>query len=143
MAAEGPKEILRKARTAQRNIDRLQDEIRRLEEMRIFLSATDYSAVVVKHSASRGNVERMATDSRMEQLRKRLEREAERMAEYKLDAIALIGVLDDLGMQAVLWEYYIHAATNWDEAACRAGYSTRHAHRLHGQALEILRKSCH
>lgn len=107
--------------------------------MRICLSATDYSAVVVRHSASRGIVERIATDGKLDTLRRRLEDDIRRLAAEKMEAIALIGSIEDARMQDVLWEYYIRAAKNWDRAAENCGYSKRQAIRLHGQALQILR----
>ena len=116
-------------------------EIKRLEEMRTYLGATDYSAVVVKHSTGRGPTERMATNERLDRLRRRLEQDVQRLADEKLEAIALIGTLDDNRMQAVLWEYYIHAARNWEEAGQAAGYSERQARRIHGQALQQIRLS--
>lgn len=115
-------------------------EIRRLEEMRIYLSATDYSNVAVKHSAGRGSVEQIATDGKLETLRRRLARDVERLETEKLEAISIISSLEDQRMQAVLWEYYIHAADSWAAAGLATGYSERQAQRIHGQALQILRE---
>jgi hypothetical protein len=134
------KEQLSRARRTQIRIDQRIAEIKRLEEMRIYLSATDYSSVVVKHSAGRGSVEQLATDGKLDTLRRRLSADVERLAGEKLEAISIIGSLEDKRMQDVLWEYYIHAAVNWDTAARAAGYSRRQALRIHGQALQILRE---
>ena len=133
-----PKDILNGARTAQRRIDRRRAELLRLREMESFLRATDYAAPVVKHSAGRGSVE--STAMKFAALEERIQRDVEDLAERKLEAIALIGLLEDQRMQEVLWEYYIHAARNWDEAAEACGYTVRHCTRLHGRALQELRK---
>lgn len=114
-------------------------EIKCLEDMRTFLGATDYSAVVVMHSADRGPTERMATDERLDKLRQKLEEDVARLAEEKLEAIGLICSLDDSRMQMLLWEYYIRTAKNWEAAADAIGYSRQHATKLHGQALQLLR----
>jgi hypothetical protein len=108
--------------------------------MRQYIGATDYSAVVVKHTAGRGIVEQLATDGKLDGLRRKLADDVRRLADEKLEAINIISSLDDRRMQDVLWEYYIHAAVNWDVAARDAGYSTRQALRIHGQALQILRE---
>ena len=123
-------------------VDQRMKEIKRLEETQTYLGATDYSAVVVKHSQDRGPTERLATDSRLESLRRKLAADIDRLADEKLVAISLIGMLEDARMQDILWEYYIRAvAKNWEEAGARCGYSERQARRIHGQALQLLRMS--
>ena len=60
-----PRETLYIARNIQRSIDRRRAELKRLKEFETYLSATDYSSVVVKHSADRGSVERIATSGKL------------------------------------------------------------------------------
>lgn len=85
-------------------------------------------------------MEQLATDGKLDGLRRKLAEDVRRLADEKLEAINIISSLDDRRMQDVLWEYYIHAAVNWDVAAHDAGYSKRQALRIHGQALQILRR---
>jgi hypothetical protein len=135
-----PKETLKQARRLQLRIDSRLRELRRLEDMVVYLSATDYARPVVQHSASRGAVERMATmTGRADRLREYLRGDVAALEQQKLDAIALIGMLEDPRQADVLWEYYVRAAKNWDEAADAVGYSRRQTLRLHGQALQALR----
>jgi len=138
---EDPKTTLRRARNIQLRIDRREAELKRLREMEVYLSATDYSAVVVKHSTGRGSVEQLATGSKLAELEERIEQDVKDLAEAKLDAIALISMLDDTRCTEILWEYYIHAAGTWDDVARAVGYDPRHVRRLHGRALQQLRMS--
>ena len=138
---EDPKTILGRARSVQRRIDQRQAELKRIREMRSYIQGVDYSAVRVKHTGGRGPVERMAISSRTEELERLLREDVERLAEAKLEAIGLITLLDNTGgAQDVLWEYYIHAMRTWDDVAEQVGYSTRHVLRIHGEALQALRK---
>lgn len=134
-----PKEILKKARESQKILDRRRNALKKLRELEVYLSATDYERPAVRHSADRGSVERIAISSNVERLEKRIRQDVEDMATAKLEAIALISLLEDSRMEELLWEYYINNARNWDKAAEDCGYSKRQAIRLHGQALQILR----
>ena len=138
-----PKEILYRARNIQRSIDRRQAEIRRLREMEVFLRATDYSAVKVRHSADRGSVEKIATSGKLSTLERVTAREVEQLAQAKMDAIALISALPDREMQEVMWEYYIHAPRSWDAAAENLYMSRRKALYINGRALQLLREMLH
>lgn len=136
-----PKEILGKARRIQQQIDRRQAELIRLREMESYLTATDPSDVVVKHSGGRGPVERQAVSAadKLARVERLIQRDIDQLAQAKLEAIALIGLLGDTRMQEVLWEYYIRCSRNWDEAAEKLYMGRRTAMRLHGHALEKLR----
>lgn len=135
-----PKETLLRARNIQLRIDRRQAELRRLREMETYLSATDYSTVAVRHSAGRGSVEAIATGSRLAELEERITRDVKDLADAKLEAIGLIGLLEDTRYSEILWEYYIHALRTWEDVADAVGYNLRHTLRLHGEALQLLRK---
>ncbi len=134
-----PKEILRRARSIQNRMDRRQAELDRLREMRSYLSATEYDRPVVAHSAGRGSVEQMATDETLDRLEQVYRADLHALAEAKLEAIGLIGLLEDSRMQEVLWEYYIRCAKSWDAAADALYMGRRTALRLHGRALNLLR----
>lgn len=135
-----PKETLSQARRLQLRIDSRIRELRRLEDMTVYLSATDYSRPVVQHAASRGTVERIATmTGRADRLRDYLLQDLQQLEQQKLDAIGLISRVEDPRQADVLWEYYIRAARSWDDAARAVGYSRRQTLRLHGQALQHLR----
>ena len=135
-----PRDTLYRARNIQRSIDRRRAELQRLRAMEEYLKATDYSRPVVRHSADRGSVERIATSGKLATLERVIAREVELLAEAKLEAIALISTLKDREQQEVLWEYYIHAPKNWDAAADNLFMSRSKAIRLNGEALEALRK---
>jgi len=135
-----PRETLYIARNIQRSIDRRRAELKRLKEFETYLSATDYSSVVVKHSADRGSVERIATSGKLATLERVIAREVEQLAQAKLEAIALISLLEDREQQEVLWEYYIHAPKNWDVAADNLFMSRRKVLRLNGRALQVHRE---
>lgn len=134
-----PKEILSRARHIQWRMDRRQAELSRIREMRSYIGAVSYDKVVVAHSAGRGPVEQMATDARLDRLEQRIRQDLDELTKAKLEAIGLIGLLEDPRMQEVLWEYYIRGAKNWDEAAEHLYMGRRTALRLHGQALQLLR----
>ena len=109
--------------------------------MEVYLSATSYDNPVVDHSVSRGSVERLATSGKLEHLERKIQHEIDALTKAKNDAIALISSLDDTRMTELLWEYYIHAAKNWEDAAAACNYSERQALRIHGDALQLLRMS--
>lgn len=135
-----PEETLRRARRLQLRIDSRLKELKRMEDEKVYLSATDYSRPVVRRSASRGAVERMAVMvDQTDRLRELLRQDVAELSQQKLEAIALIGLLDDSRQADVLWEYYIRAAKNWTAAADAVGYSKQHAQRLHGQALRVIK----
>ena len=136
---EDPKVVLQRARYIQRRIDQRQAELTRVREMRSYITGTNFEAVRVKHSADRGPTERLALSSRVEALEEMLRADVERLAEAKIEAIGLISLLDNRWQQDVLWEYYIHGL-KWEAVADQIGYSTRHVLRLHGDALQALRK---
>lgn len=136
---EDPKEILQRARYIQRRIDQRQAELKRIREMRSYIQGVSYDSVRVKHTGGRGPVERIALSSRTEELERLLREDIERLAEAKLEAIGLISLLDNRWQQDVLWEYYIHGL-KWEAVADQIGYSTRHVLRLHGDALQQLRR---
>lgn len=138
---EDPKDILNKARNIQIRVDRRKEEIRRLREMEVYLSATNYDRPVVDHPVSRGSVERLATSGKLENLERKIQLEIDALAKAKNDAIGLISSLEDTRMTELLWEYYIHAAKNWEDAAAACNYSERQALRIHGEALHLLRMS--
>ena len=140
-ATEDPKVILNRARNIQIRIDRRQAEIRRLHDMETYISATSYDSPVVSHSVGRGSVEQIATSGKLEHLERKIQKEIDAMATAKADAIALISTLEDTRMTELLWEYYIHAARTWEEAAAACNYSERQALRIHGEALQLLRMS--
>ena len=117
------------------------EELKRVQEMETYLSATDYSRPVIVHSASRGGVENMATrTARMDRLRKYLKRDIKALEELKLEAIAVVGLVDDPVQRDVLWEYYIRAAKNWESVAETLRYSRQHVTKLHGKALQVARE---
>lgn len=136
---EDPKEILQRARYIQRRIDQRQAELTRVREMRSYITGTNFEAVRVKHSADRGPTERLALSSRVEALEEMLRADVEKLAEAKIEAIGLISLLENRWQQDVLWEYYIHGL-KWEAVADQIGYSTRHVLRLHGDALQQLRR---
>ena len=123
-------------------VDSRRAELARLEEMEVYLSATDYSKPVVKHSASRGGVESVAMSAspRMDKLRGYLLKDIRALEDLKLEAIAVVGLVDDPIQRDVLWEYYIRAAKSWEAAAEALGYSRQHVTRLHGKALQVARE---
>ena len=84
------------------------------------------------------NVERMAIHQM--ELRERAEKarnEALRLADEIYDTI---DTLEDYGQKMVVVLRYIYGYT-WDEVAINTGTSLRTVHRLHGRALEILRRT--
>ncbi len=135
---EEPKAILQRARTAQERIDRRRAELRRLREMETYISATDYSVARVRASSGRGSVERIATSGKLEKVERKIREDISELEEAKLEAIAMISLLEDPRDTEILWEYYIHAAKNWQEAASAVGYSKEYAIRRHGWALQKL-----
>ena len=135
-----PKDILRRARRIQNRIDRRQAELDRLREMRSYLSATEYDRPVVANSTGRGPVERMATDESLDRLDQTIREDIRAMSEAKLEAIGLISLLEDTRMKEILWEYYIRCAKSWDAVADSVGYTRRNCTRLHGRALQELRR---
>lgn len=52
---------------------------------------------------------------------------------------SLISRIPDPKIKAVMNQYYVLCAADWDEVAAVIGISVRTAHRLHGYGLEILR----
>ena len=89
-------------------------------------------------SVSGDNVERMAIHEL--ELRERAEKareEALRLADEIYDAIE---GLEDYGQKMVLVLRYVYGY-GWDEVAINTGTSLRTVHRLHGRALEILRRA--
>ncbi len=132
---------MKRARSIQIRIDRRQAELRRLKEMEVYLSATNYESPVVAHAVSRGSVERIATSGKLEYLERKIQQEIDELAKAKLEAISLISILDDSRMTELLWEYYIHGADSWAAAAAACHYSERQAIRIHGKALQELRMS--
>lgn len=135
-----PKETLQAARNIQRRIDRRQAELRRLREMETYLRATDYASVVVAHSAGRGPVEQAALGSRLETMERCIRQDIAALTEAKLEAVALIGLLEDPRMTEILWEYYIHGVRTWDDVSEAVGYSRQYVTKLHGGALQLLRE---
>ena len=135
MDQRDPKLILYRARNIQQRIDRRMTELNRLRAMETYLSATDYSSPVVKRSAGRGNVERIATSSKLASLEQRIQRDIDELGDAKLEAISLISLVDDTRMTEILWEYYIRAVRSWDDVASAVGYSRQHVTKLHGKAL--------
>lgn len=115
-------------------------ELRRLQDMEIYLSATDYSSPAVQHSPGRGPTETLALGSNLEQLEDQIRSELETLIRAKLQAVRLISLLDDKRMTEALWEYYIHSLRTWDDVADAMGYSRQHVTKLHGQALEKLKE---
>lgn len=51
----------------------------------------------------------------------------------------LINRIPDPKIKAVMNQYYVLCAADWDEVAAVIGISVRTAHRLHGYGLELLR----
>ena len=51
----------------------------------------------------------------------------------------LISRIPDPKIKAVMNQYYVLCAADWDEVAAVIGISVRTAHRLHGYGLELLR----
>jgi len=131
------KETLRAARRARTLYETARRRERELEEQRIFLHATDYEAIHVSSSGEGRTVENLALQNdrahrdslkRLRQLQRRLE-----------TAQRLIDSLDNEQWADVLTRYYLLGDT-WEEVAAGAGYSVRQVYRIHGDALEWLRR---
>ncbi|MCM1577960.1 MAG: hypothetical protein NC078_04090 [Ruminococcus sp.] len=52
---------------------------------------------------------------------------------------SLIGRISDPKIKAVMTQYYVLCAADWEEVAAIVGVSVRTVHRLHGYGLEMLR----
>lgn len=83
------------------------------------------------------NVERMAIHEL--ELRERAERTREEALRLADEIYEAIDSLEDYGQKMVLVLRYIYGY-GWDEVANNTGTSLRTVHRLHGRALEILRR---
>lgn len=136
---EDPLQTLRRSRYIDQRIRELQEEYRELQERMDSLNGTDYAKPIVKSSAGRGSVEKMAiaaADSRA-----KIIRETTKLLAAKEEARSLIGLLPDGPEKSVLAQRYL-LLREWEEIAEATGYSYRHVTRLHGQAIQELRKRC-
>lgn len=70
---------------------------------------------------------------------KGIEADIERQYQKYQEVDSLINRIPDPKIKAVMNQYYVLCAEDWDEVAAVIGISVRTAHRLHGYGLELLR----
>lgn len=110
-----------------------------LEKDAVFLRAVDYSKDRVSSAASRGSVEDTAI--RIADAQGRVTGKINELIEAKQRAMKIIEGLPEGPHKAVMYNRYILLKT-WESIAVDLNYSYRHVLRLHGDALNLLRKKC-
>lgn len=110
-----------------------------LEKDAVFLRAIDYSKDRVSTADSRGGVE--DTVIRIADAQGRVTGKINELIEAKQRAMKIIEGLPEGPHKAVMYNRYILLKT-WESIAVNLNYSYRHVLRLHGDALNLLRKKC-
>lgn len=64
----------------------------------------------------------------------------ERLSQKYQEVDCLINQISDPKIKAVMYQYYVLCAADWDEVAAILGLPKRTVYRLHGYGLEIVRK---
>lgn len=75
----------------------------------------------------------------LQEIVKGIEADIERQYQKYTEVDSLISRIPDPKIKAVLNQYYVLCAADWEEVAAVVGISVRTAHRLHGYGLEMLR----
>lgn len=77
--------------------------------------------------------------TRLQAIVDEIEAHIEELSRKYSEVDILINRIPDPKIKAVMNQYYVLCATDWDEVAAVIGISVRTAHRLHGYGLELLR----
>ena len=130
------KEFLRSVRDANEIINRKQEQIARLLEMRTKAESTtrELHPDRVQGSGCNTNENLMI---RMIDLEHEINAGIDHYIDLKRKAMALIDTLGDSRYIEILYGYYLEQKS-WEQIAVDIGYSWRHVHRLHGEALRQL-----
>lgn len=136
---EDPKNVLKRAFDADREIKMLKEEREQLRERMEYVHAIDYSNPVVTSSGGRGSVEALTT--KLADADGKILEQINRLIEDKRAANEMISVLRKGPQREVMYQRYV-LLKSWEQIALDMGYSYRHITRLHGAALEELRKRC-
>lgn len=132
-----PKVILMAVRRIDEEIETLNRARERIREEETYLSATDYGKAVVQSSGDRGSVERVAMASA--DLDGQLCQAVERLWKAKRRAERLISTLKSPVHRDLLRRRYL-LGESWEQIAVGMHYGYRHVTRMHGAAIEELRR---
>jgi DNA-directed RNA polymerase specialized sigma subunit len=130
------KEFLRMVREAPSVVARKERECQQLIEMRTRLESTT-QAMVPDRVQSGGGVCREDLLVKMIDKEMELTKTVDHWVALREMATTMIDSLTDERSRQVLTAYYLEHLT-WEQVAVHVGYSWRHVHRIHGEALQEL-----
>lgn len=135
------KEFLRSVRDANGVVDRKQRQLEELAALRTKVESTTLALNPDKVQGGRGNSNEDLM-VRMIDLEHEMNAAIDDYIDRKRMAMQLIDQLADDRHIDLLYLYYLQGKT-WPEVAVAMGYSWRHLHRLHGEALLALTERWH
>ena len=130
------KEFLRSVRDANGMVDRKQRQLEELAALRTKVESTTLALNPDKVQGGRGNPHEDLM-VRMIDLEHEINAGIDHYIDLKRKAMALIDTLGDSRYIEILYGYYLEQKS-WEQIAVDIGYSWRHVHRLHGEALRQL-----
>ncbi len=133
-----PKEILTSVLRIDQEIETLNRARDRLREEETYLSATDYSKVIVMSTTGRGSTEQIALQ--MADIDGKLCQAVERLWKAKARAEALISTLKSSRHRDLMRRRYL-LCESWEQVAYEMHYGYRHVLKMHGAALEELKRN--
>ena len=132
-----PRETLVAVLRIDQEIETLNRARDRLREEETYLSATDYSRVTVMSSAGRGSAERLALEQA--EIDGKLCDAVQRLWKAKGEAETLISSLSSTRHRDLMRRRYL-LCESWEQVAYEMHYGYRHVLKMHGAALEELRR---
>lgn len=132
------KAFLREIRDEQREISILESKIESVQNA-LLPDAVKYKAAVVQESNTEDRMAKRIAD--LVDLKKSLSEARDELIAKQRDATTLIYQLSDSNERSVIILYYLTAPPpTWDKVAEKMHYSVQHVLRIHGNALQNLRK---
>ena len=127
------KEYLMRIRRSNELLQTNLSEIERLRQLSVTLSSPGVMTEAVSGSKS-GDAAYVKTVEKIIDLEYKINKEIDVMIDQISETRAVINMLDDPNERLLLKLRYVEML-KWDDVAKRMGYTTRHAKRMHLQAL--------
>ena len=129
------KEWLNRGRRLNRRLQALQESKRQAYERAISSTAAAGSDFV----GSPSNFSLVDKNASYANLSAAVDMQIKRLEEARAEILHILNQLEDNTLATLLTEYYVNDKT-WEEVAVSMGYSWRQVLRLHGQAVQEIRK---